>query len=320
MTLLGLEFFLVLGGLGFGAMAVGVARDRTHPRRIATAFFWALLAVCFIAGKHLPPALVGLMVVGMAVLAGARSVTPPAAATESGPDRAAEAGRLGNRLITPVVLIPVFVLAGGYLLPFASFADVRLVLPAQATQVALGLACGFALLLSSRVTGAGTSVAFAEGGRLVHAMGWALILPQLLASLGGVFARAGVGEVVANAVGSALPLHLPLVAVVAYCAAMALFTIVMGNAFAAFPVVTLGIGLPFIVREHGGNPAIMGALGMLSGYCGTLVTPMAANFNLVPAILLGLPDRHAVIRAQAPMAAAIWIFNVVLMAVCVYRF
>ena len=277
MTLLGLEFFLVLGGLGFGAMAVGVARDRTHPRRAGTAIFWTLLAVCFAAGKLLPPAVVGLMVVIMAVLAGARTVTPPAPAAENGPDRATEAARLGNRLITPVVLIPILVLAGGYLLPFASLADVRMVVPAQATQVALGLACGFALLLSSRFTGAGTPVAFAEGGRLVHAMGWALILPQLLASLGGVFARAGVGEVVANAVGSALPLHLPLAAVVAYCAAMALFTIVMGNAFAAFPVVTLGIGVPFIVREHGGNPAIMGALGMLSGYCGTLVTPMAAN-------------------------------------------
>jgi len=320
MTLLGLEFFLVLGGLGFGAMAVGVARDRTHPRRIATALFWTLLAVCFVAGKHLPPVMAGLMVVAMAVLAGTRSVTPPAAAADKGTDRAVEAVRLGNRLITPVVLIPILVLAGGYLLPFASLADVRLVFPAQATQVALGLACGFALLVASRVTGAGATVALAEGGRLVHAMGWALILPQLLASLGGVFARAGVGEVVANAVGSTLPLHLPLAAVVAYCAAMALFTIVMGNAFAAFPVVTLGIGVPFIVREHGGNAAIMGALGMLSGYCGTLVTPMAANFNLVPAILLNLPDRHAVIRAQAPMAAAIWIFNVVLMALCVYRF
>jgi len=176
------------------------------------------------------------------------------------------------------------------------------------------------LLLALRATRAGAPAAMAEGGRLVQAMGWALILPQLLASLGGVFAKAGVGDVVAGAVGAALPAHLPLVAVIAYCAGMALFTIIMGNAFAAFPVVTLGIGIPFIVREHGGNPAIMGALGMLSGYCGTLVTPMAANFNVVPAILLDLPDRHAVIRAQAPMAAAIWIFNVVLMAACVYRF
>jgi len=62
----------------------------------------------------------------------------------------------------------------------------------------------------------------------------------------------------------------------------------------------------------------MGALGMLSGYCGTLVTPMAANFNLVPVRLLELRDDFAVIRAQVPFAAAIWIFNVVVMYLCVY--
>jgi uncharacterized membrane protein len=101
---------------------------------------------------------------------------------------------------------------------------------------------------------------------------------------------------------------------------MALFTILLGNAFAAFPIMTLGVGVPFIMQAHGGNPAIMGALGMLSGYCGTLLTPMAANFNLVPVRLLELRDDWAVIKAQAPFAAAIWIFNVALMALCVYRF
>jgi uncharacterized membrane protein len=107
---------------------------------------------------------------------------------------------------------------------------------------------------------------------------------------------------------------------VAYCGGMVVFTAMMGNAFAAFPIMTLGVGLPFIVQAHGGNPAIMGALGMLSGYCGTLVTPMAANFNVVPVRLLELRSDWAVIRAQAPFAAAIWIFNVVVMAACVYRF
>lgn len=320
MTLLPLEVFLVIAGLCFGSVAVGVALDPTHPRRFGTAAFWGLLGMCFAFGKIMPPAIVGYLIVGLAVLAGTGSVRPPGARAGGAFDGSAEAERLGNCLLRPVILIPIGVLVGGYLLPHVTAGDFRLVLPAQATQVALGLSCGMALLLALRATRAGAPVAWAEGGRLVHAMGWALILPQLLASLGGVFAKAGVGEVVAGVVGAAMPAHQPLVAVVAYCAGMALFTIIMGNAFAAFPVVTLGIGIPFIVREHGGNPAIMGALGMLSGYCGTLVTPMAANFNVVPAILLDLPDRHAVIRAQAPMAAAIWIFNVTLMALCVYRF
>jgi len=59
---------------------------------------------------------------------------------------------------------------------------------------------------------------------------------------------------------------------------MVIFTMIMGNAFAAFSVITAGIGIPFIIK-NGGNPAVIGALGMTAGYCGTLMTPMAANFN-----------------------------------------
>jgi uncharacterized membrane protein len=55
------------------------------------------------------------------------------------------------------------------------------------------------------------------------------------------------------------------------------------------------------------------AIGMLAGFSGTLLTPMAANFNLVPAALLDLPDRYAVIRAQAPTALAMLAFNTALL-------
>ncbi len=320
MTLLTLELFLVVAGLYVGAMAVQVARDPSHPRRLGSTVFWGLLAVAFVVGKQLPPVVVGYAVLGMAALAGLRQVAPPQRTAQPAGERTAEADRLGNRLLWPVALIPVLVIAGGFALGRVRFGDWRLAEPRQATQIALGLACLVGLGLALRVTRARPGLALVEGGRLLQAIGWALVLPQLLASLGGIFARAGVGDVIANFVGGALPTQLPLVAVIAYCAGMALFTIVMGNAFAAFPVITLGIGLPFIVNQHGGNPAIMGALGMLSGYCGTLVTPMAANFNLVPAILLELEDRNAVIKAQAPMAAVIWIFNVTAMYLCVYRF
>jgi uncharacterized membrane protein len=94
----------------------------------------------------------------------------------------------------------------------------------------------------------------------------------------------------------------------------------MGNAFAAFPVITLGVGLPFVVGLHHGNPAIMAAIGMLSGYCGTLMTPMAANFNIVPALLLELKDRNAVIKAQVPIGLAILTANILILYFTVYRF
>jgi uncharacterized membrane protein len=150
-------------------------------------------------------------------------------------------------------------------------------------------------------------------------VGWAAVLPQLLAALGAVFAAAGVGQVVSTLASRWLPLGTPLAAVVTYTLGMALFTIVMGNAFAAFPVMTAGIGLPLIVHRFGGDVTIMAAVGMLSGFCGTLMTPMAANFNIVPVALLELPDQHAVIKAQIPTGLLLLAVNTALMYLLVFH-
>ena len=58
---------------------------------------------------------------------------------------------------------------------------------------------------------------------------------------------------------------------------------------------------------------------MLSGFCGTLMTPLAANFNLVPAALLELDDRYAVIKAQIPTALPLLLVNIGLMYVLAFR-
>ena len=50
------------------------------------------------------------------------------------------------------------------------------------------------------------------------------------------------------------------------------------------------------------------------------MTPMAANFTLVPAALLQLSDRDAVIKAQIPTALPLLLVNTVLMYVLVFRF
>jgi uncharacterized membrane protein len=76
---------------------------------------------------------------------------------------------------------------------------------------------------------------------------------------------------------------------------------------------TGGVGVPVLVGVYGGNPAVVAAIGMFSGYCGTLMTPMAANYNLVPAALLELPDRYAVIKAQVPTALAMLVVNALLL-------
>ena len=148
---------------------------------------------------------------------------------------------------------------------------------------------------------------------LIDEIGWAAVLPQLLASLGAVFAIAGVGDAVGGLIGHAIPAGSVAGAAIAYGLGMALFTIVMGNAFAAFPVMAAAVGIPLLVKGYGGDPAAVAAVGMLAGFCGTLLTPMAANFNIVPAALLELKDRYGVIRAQAPTALVLLAFNIVLL-------
>ncbi|MGI8931296.1 MAG: 5-oxoproline transporter, DUF979 family subunit, partial [Sphingomicrobium sp.] len=77
-------------------------------------------------------------------------------------------------------------------------------------------------------------------------------------------------------------------------------------------VMTAAIGVPLLIQQGGGDPAVIGAVGMLAGFCGTLMTPMAANFNLVPAALLELKDQYGVIRAQIATALPLLAFNIVL--------
>jgi uncharacterized membrane protein len=177
--------------------------------------------------------------------------------------------------------------------------------------VALAVAC--ALVRQSPLA------AVEQSRRLIDAIGWAALLPLLLATLGTVFEKAGVGQPIAALVQWAIPADSAFLVVVAYALGMAAFTIIMGNAFAAFPVMTAGIGLPLLVQGHGADAASMAAIGMLSGYCGTLMTPMAANFNLVPAALLELRDPYGVIRAQWKTGALLLACNIVLMYFIIFR-
>ncbi len=320
MKLLNLDVFYVVAGIFLVLVATRTALDRAHPTRWGSALFWGLLAVTFLVGKTLPPVVVGYFLLVLVGLAAAKQV---GAKHEPGPtaaDRIASAERLRNRLFAPALLIPATAVAGTLLLSKLHVGDLWLLDLANVTVTSVCLGAVVAVIAGLVVTRAPAITPVAEGSRLLQTIGWAIILPQFLAALGGIFAQAGVGAVIADLVAHALPTQFPFVAVLAYCSGMALFTICMGNAFAAFPVITLGIGLPFIVQRHGGNPAIMAAIGMLSGYCGTLLTPMAANFNLVPAMLLELRDKHAVIKAQVPLALGILAANITIMYFCVYRF
>jgi uncharacterized membrane protein len=320
MTLVSLDKLYALAGLLLAYVAVRAARNRSCRHRLGTALFWGALAVIYLVGDRLPPLAVGWLMCGLVALAAARRVSAPSEQPVAPTQRAAAAARLGNRVFLPALVIPATAVLSTLVLTKIPLGTVHLFDTKQPTLAALGLGCLLALVVALRITRAAPVVPLNEGGRLLHTIGWAMLLPQLLAALGGIFAQAGLGTIVADLVARAFPTQIPFVAVAVYCVGMALLTICLGNAFAAFPVITLGIGLPILVQQHGGNPAIMAAVGMLSGYCGTLLTPMAANFNLVPALLLELRDPHAVIKAQVPIGLTILTVNILILYLCMNRF
>lgn len=314
-----LQWIYLLCGGYLLAIAALSARDRGNPRRWGTAAFWGLLGLMFLAADHLPPALVGLVVVALACLAGFGALGRGQHADSSDAQKQADAQRLGNRLFWPALLIPAVCVLFAVVLKDLQFGGVRLLSAEHTTLIALGIACVVATLAACRLTRQGPWMAVRESRRLIDAVSWAAVLPLLLATLGSVFAAAGVGEAVAQLVTAVIPVDNRFVLVLAYALGMALFTIIMGNAFAAFPVMTAGIGLPLLVQMHGADPAPLAAIGMLSGYCATLLTPMAANFNLVPAALLELRDPYAVIRQQVWTALPLLTCNILLMYFIVFR-
>jgi uncharacterized membrane protein len=314
-----LEQVYWLAGLMFAGVAIRSCGDRANRRRFGNGAFWALLAVSFLFGSELADLANGLLVLAlMALGAGALGLGSPK--TTSVAEREESARKKGNAIFIPALVIPVIAIAGTLTLGKLTIHGVPLADPKQVTLIALTLGISIALLLALLRFRPPPLATVEEGRRLCDAIGWAIILPQLLAALGAVFTLSGVGGAVGRIATTWLPLGHPFAAVLAYCIGMALFTVVMGNAFAAFPVMTAAIGVPLIVHRFGGDPAIMGAVGMLSGFCGTLTTPMAANYNIVPAALLELPDRNGVIRVQIPTAIPLLVCNIILMYVLVFRF
>lgn len=151
-----------------------------------------------------------------------------------------------------------------------------------------------------------------DSDRLTQQVGTTGILPQFLAALGVLFTASGVGQVISKGISSFLPEGNHLIGAIAYILGMVLFTMLMGNAFAAFTVITASIGIPFVIAQ-GGDPIVAGALAMTGGFCGTLLTPMAANFNTLPVALLEMKQEFGVIKAQAPIGLALIVIHIALM-------
>ena len=295
-----LEGIYILAGLVALMTAMYALKDSDNPSSKGTALFWGLLVIVFIAGKYLPAQAIGGVLIFMGGLTAMKKVSFGSQSNAPERDREERSKQYGNSLFIPALTIGIVAFI------FGSF------IKSLGGLVGLGVGALLATILALGITKTESKYVGYDGSRLLQQIGSASILPQLLAALGSLFAAAGVGEVIASGIGSVMIEGNILMAVIAYCLGMAIFTMIMGNAFAAFAVITAGIGMPFVFSQ-GANPAVAGILALTAGYCGTLMTPMAANFNIVPAAVLETKNKNRVILSQAPFAIALWCVHVVLM-------
>ncbi len=306
-----LTYVYWLAGAAFAAYALLGLRNR----RAGNAAFWGLLALSMFAGDRLGDFGNGLLVLGLVAIAGFGGLKRAEGDEISLVVKQERAARHGNSLFAIALVIPAVALIGTLLFKrIPEWID-----PKQVTLISLALGVLLALAVGYARLRPAPMLPLQQGSRLIDSVGWAAILPQMLASLGAVFALAGVGDVVGGLTGQAIPQGSLIGAVLAYGLGMALFTMVMGNAFAAFPVMIAAIGMPLLIKQYGGDPAIVCAIGMLAGFCGTLMTPMAANFNLVPAALLELKDKNGVIKAQIGTALPLLAVNIALIYLLAFR-
>lgn len=314
-----MQWLYIFAGAVFASFAIGSGRDATNPKRWGNTAFWALLAVSFWFGELLGDIGNGLVVLALVAIAGTHLLGRGAGNSTSDEQRQRFSRRYGNRLFMPALVIPCTAFAGTLLFSYTPLKELGLIDPKAVTLILLGLGVILALLVSYAWLRPPPTAPFDEGRRLMDSIGWAAVLPQMLASLGAVFAAAGVGTTIGALAGAVIPSGSIFLAVLIYALGMVAFTVIMGNAFAAFPVMAAAIGVPILIQQGGGDPAVIGAVGMLAGFCGTLMTPMAANFNIVPAALLELRNQYDVIRAQIPTAIPLLIANILILYFAAFR-
>lgn len=294
-----LEFVFVIVGLQFFYTAYRVFKAEDDEKKITTMLFWIILGVLFAFGKLIPSIVSGALVVAIGIISLLNGIVIKGAIVNDEKVEIEGSNRLGNKIFIPVIVMAVLAITLAKLIP-------------ESSSSILGFTAIVALVIIMIMTKTSFSGMLKQSDRMVQQVGSTAILPQLLAALGAIFAAAGVGEVIASIIGGLIPTVSPWAGSIAYVLGMVIFTAIMGNAFAAFTVITAGIGVPFVIAQ-GANPAVAAALAMTAGYCGTLLTPMAGNFNLLPIGLLDMEDKNGVIKEQALFSIIMIVVHILLM-------
>lgn len=296
-----LEIIYIIIGLMAIYTGVKNARDEENPSRLGTGIFWCILGVVLAFGRWISDVVNGILIIVMCIPAILDKVKKGKTEVPSEEKVEATYKKIGMKIFLPALAIGVGAMC------FALF------LPSLGALVGIGAGIFASMILLMLFNKENKPKVFLnDSERLISTVGPLSMLPMLLASLGAVFTAAGVGDVVADIVGNIIPEGNVNVGIIVFAIGMALFTMVMGNAFAAITVMTVGIGAPFVLA-YGADPTLIGMLALTCGYCGTLCTPMAANFNVVPVALLDMKNRFGVIKNQIVPAVILLVFQIVYM-------
>ena len=298
-----MEVIYIIIGLLCINCGVKNLKDKENAEPVGTFIFWAVLGVVIALGRWLPSLVSGILVVVMCLPAIFKKVKKGAvnAATKAETEAAYE--KIGMKIFAPTLSI-------GVMAVICAITGMGIGLSAL-NGVAIGVLVSIILLMIMNKENK-PSTFLNDSERMLSTVGPLSMLPMLLACLGTVFTKAGVGDVISDLVSHIIPEGNVNAGIVVYAIGMMLFTMIMGNAYAAITVMTVGIGYPFVLA-HGANPVVIGMLALTCGFCGTLCTPMAANFNTVPVALLDMKKPMGVIKNQVPVAIIMLVVQIVMM-------
>lgn len=288
--------FIIMGIL---AIYTGIknACDKENPSRIGTAIFWTVLGIVIGFGRFIPNNVNGVLVILMTIPAIFKRVKKGNVEEPTEEQSLRLLEKNGMKVFIPAITIGLCAII------FALFTKIS-------ALVGVGVGVLLAVIMLMMMSKENKPVVFLKDSeRLLSTVGPLCMLPMLLACLGAIFTAAGVGEVIAGYVEKIIPAGNVNVGIIIYAIGMVLFTAIMGNAYAAITVMTVSIGGPFVLAL-GANPVVIGMLALTTGFCGTLLTPMAANFNIVPVAMLDMKNRFGVIKNQIAVALFMIVFQI----------
>ena len=277
--------------------------DKENPSRVGTAVFWCSFGIVCGFGTWLPAKVSGALVLIMCLPPIFKKVKIGKVDNPTKEHTEQQFKKIGMKFFIPAFSVAVCSLF------FALFSNMS-----SMVAITLGVVVAMILLIAYDSKQNKPVVFLKDSERFLGITGPLSMLPQLLGCLGGVFTAAGVGDVVAQLVEKIVPKGNVNIGIIVYAIGMVLFTMIMGNAFAAITVMTVGIGAPFVLA-YGANPVVIGMLALTCGYCGTLLTPMAANFNILPVAILNMKDRWGAIKNQVLVAIIMLVFQICYMIV-----